>query len=146
MRRVIRCIAIMSRRSFACATLKEARACLAPALLRTCIFRRDRTEQRAAQKFSIERIGARGNDEFAELANAAFLEGLRFGFERLQFRIDIAWFAHVASSLWGDAPIIEMRFPMRSKVVGTVWHSLVPPRIFPCEGALIRRADVAFEV
>jgi len=35
-----------------------------------------------------------------------------------------------------------MRLSMRSKVVGTVWHSLVPPRIFPCEGALIRRADV----
>jgi hypothetical protein len=28
------------------------------------------------------------------LANAAFLEGLRLRFERLQFRIDIAGFAH----------------------------------------------------
>ncbi len=33
----------------------------------------------------------------AKLTNAAFLEGLRFHFERLQFRIDIARFAHVAS-------------------------------------------------
>ena len=32
------------------------------------------------------------------------------------------------------------------KVVGTVWHRLVPPRIFSGEGALIRRADVAFDV
>jgi len=39
-----------------------------------------------------------------------------------------------------------MRLPARSKVVGTGWHHLVPPRIFPCEGALIRRADVAFDV
>src|SRR3546814_3488473 len=60
-RRVIRRAAISSRCSFAWPALKEARACLAPALLRACIFRSCRAEQRASENVGIECIGARRN-------------------------------------------------------------------------------------
>src|SRR3546814_14886434 len=101
-RRVIRRAAISSRCSFAWPALKEARACLAPALLRACIFRSCRAEQRASENVGIECIGARRNDEFAELAYTAFLKGLRFRFERLQLRIEdrkrVVWGKGVAVS------------------------------------------------
>jgi hypothetical protein len=58
------------------------------------IFRCDGREQRARKAVGIERIGAGRHDEFAELANAAFLEQLRLVRERLQLRIKIPWFAH----------------------------------------------------
>ena len=88
---------VSSCRSFVRPALKEARARLAPALPRVCVFRRDRPEQCACQHLDVERVCTDRDDEFAELANSAFLEGLRFRFERFQFRIDIAGFAHVAS-------------------------------------------------
>src|SRR3546814_2518567 len=103
-RRVIRRTATRSRRSFSCAALKEASARFAPALLCAGIFRRDRPQQRAGEHVGVDLVGTRGDDEFAKLANAAFLEGLRFRFERLQFRIDVAGFAHVASQI-GRAPV-----------------------------------------
>src|SRR3546814_15920303 len=77
--------------------------CLAPALLRACIFRSCRAEQRASANVGIECIGTRRNDEFAELAYTAFLTGLRFRFERLQLRIDIAGFAAHKSPLSDEA-------------------------------------------
>src|SRR3546814_8502376 len=77
-----------------------------------------RAEQRASENVGIECIGARRNDEFAELAYTAFLKGLRFRFERLQLRIDIAWFAHHKSPLSDYAAMIEEAQFQRSRVAG----------------------------
>src|SRR3546814_9569585 len=101
-------VAFRSWRRLACPLAKEVRARLAPALLCRGVFRRRGAEQCTGEHVGIERIGSASNDEFAELANAAFLEGLRLRFERLPFRIKIPWFAHGKSPLCDDeAMIIE---------------------------------------
>ena len=69
-----------------------------------------------------ERFGdaSRGNDQFAKLLDAAFLELLcPFG-ECLQFRINIAGFAHLLSPLRGDAPMIISMISQCCRVVETV--------------------------
>ena len=54
------------------------------------------------------------------------------------FRIDL--------SISVNGELIVQRHAECCKVVGTVWHQMVPPEIFSREGALIRRADVRLAV
>src|SRR3546814_5888526 len=62
------------------------------------------------------------SSDLAELAYTAFLKGLRFRFERLQLRIDIAWFAHHKSPLSDYAAMIEEAQFQRSRVAGADWE------------------------
>ena len=74
--------------------LKERRAALPPTLLRRCILRLHRVQQRAGELVDRQRIGIGSDHQFAELAQLLFPKLPGPVAKRLQFGIEIAWFAH----------------------------------------------------
>src|SRR3546814_14661318 len=92
-------LAFRSRRRLTCAALKEPQARLAPPLLDARILGRHNPEQCAREHVGVERVGARCDDEFAELANAPSLAQLRLVGARPPFRIQLTWLAHCHVSI-----------------------------------------------
>ncbi len=77
-------------------------------------------EQRTGQRFRVCRIGPGGDDQFAKLLHAAFLQLLRLVGQCLQFRIKVTRFTHRKSPLRVDAPMIISSSFHCCRVVETV--------------------------
>jgi hypothetical protein len=126
--------------------LKERSASLAPSLPCICVLALDSRQQQSRELFDRERIGTGRNHQLAQLMELAVLQLPGLVAERLQFGVKIAGFTNGSVLVLRREDGSVIAWVDQSQSVEISWDFAVPRLMKSFEGALIRRADVLFQV